>query len=355
MLDHRLIYEVIIMPSKADRQAAFAICAAIIGAGFASGREIVSFFSCFGAASWLGVAAASAGIGALVYAVMLLSRRTQAETFPDLYGKLMGEPCKDAMHILHGLLCLITTSAMLAAGAELGALTFPIRHSYALGFALTLCAGLAAVCTGFQALSTMGVLLVPFIACYFAAMALNGQYAPSFLLDGLLPAIPMGLIYASFNGALAGGAICLAGQKEADPARTALLTGTLMLFLLSCANWAMLRAGEAIRQMALPSIVLTAEWGVFGYYASIFILWLAILTTLCAMLHSMQAQLKSIHIKKLPSLCLSAGIASLLAVAGFQSLVNTMYPLLGWICGFALVALMLFLPDKEGSSSSKSQ
>lgn len=335
------------MPSKADWQASFAICAAIIGAGFASGREIVSFFSCFGVASYLGVLAASAGVGALVYAVMLLARRTQAETFPDLYGKLMGQPCKDALYMLHGLLCLIAASAMLSAGAELGALTFPVRHSYALGFMLTLCAGIAAVCSGFRALSRMGALLIPLTAVYFITMALKGTHTPSLSPDGLLPTLPMGLIYASFNGALAGGAICLAGQNPSSPARTAFLTGTLMFFLLSCANWAMLRAGESVRQMALPSVALTAKWGVFGYYASIVVLWLAILTTLCAMLHSLQVQLTSIRLGKAASLIISAGAASLLAVCGFQALVDTVYPLLGWICGFALVALMLFLPDKE--------
>jgi len=68
------------MPTKADWQSALAICAAIIGAGFASGREIVSFFSGFSAASWLGIPVSAAGIGLLIYVIMLLAARTRARS-----------------------------------------------------------------------------------------------------------------------------------------------------------------------------------------------------------------------------------------------------------------------------------
>ncbi len=335
------------MPAKSDIRAAFAICAAIIGAGFASGREIVSFFACFGAASFLGAAAASAGVGALVYAVMLLSARTQSSTFPRLYGALMGKPCEDAVSVLHSLLCLITASAMLAAGAELGALTFPVRHSHLLGFLLTLLAALAAVLSGFRILSGMGALLVPLTFLYFFAMAARGEYPVEFAADGFLPAVPMGLIYAAFNGALAGGTVCSAGLSGASPAQTARLTGGILFILLACANSALLRAGDAVRQMSMPSVVLAANWGVFGYYASITVMWLAILTTLTAMLHTIASQMTCAGVRKLPAVCISLLGAALISVCGFSSLVSAVYPLLGWVCGFTLVALMLFLPGSD--------
>lgn len=335
------------MPAKSDIHAAFAICAAIIGAGFASGREIVSFFACFGAASFLGAAAASAGVGALVYAVMLLSARTQSSSFAHIYGALMGKPCEDAVSVLHSLLCLITASAMLAAGAELGTLTFPVRHSQLLGFLLTLLAALAAVLSGFRTLSSMGALLIPLTFLYFFAMAAGCDYPIEFAADGILPAIPMGLIYAAFNGALAGGAVCAAGLGGASPARTACLTGGIMFLLLSCADLAMLRAGDIVRQMSMPSVVLAANWGVFGYYASISVMWLAILTTLIAMLHTLVSQVTCAGIRRLPAVCISLFGAALFSVCGFSSLVSAVYPLLGWVCGFALVALMLFLPGSD--------
>lgn len=338
------------MPSTADWQSAFSICAALIGAGFASGREIVSFFSGFGAASWLGVAAASAGFSLLVYVVMLLAARTHASTLPGLYGTLMGRPCQDALHMLHGLMCLMTASAMLAAGAELGALTFPIHFSRATGYLLTLAAGVGVVCSGFRSLALLGALLIPLAAVYFGCMALDASPHAAFSAEGLLASVPMGLIYASFNAALCGSTVCLCGQRSASPRKTAVLTGTLLFLLLSLANAAMLSAGETVRSSALPSVLLAARWGVAGYYMSIAILWLSILTTLCAMLYSLTAQLKEAHIGGAPALLISAFSAVLMSSVGFHMIVDLIYPLLGWLCSFVLVALLLFLPENGASS-----
>jgi len=335
------------MLKRADFDAAFAICAAIIGAGFASGREIVSFFSCFGSASYLGVAAAAAGIGAMVYVILLLSRKTHASSLPSLYGALMGQPCQDAISVLHSLLCLTAASAMLSAGAELGALAFPIQRSHALGFLLTLMTALAATCTGIKSLSFMGVLLTALTAAYFAPMAINGPYRAPFISSSLLPALPMGLIYASFNSALAGGMICLTGQRSASPAKTAWLTGCMLFLLLSFANGAMLRAGDAVLKMSMPAVVLAAEWGLSGYYVSILILWLAVLSTLCAMLQTLSSRLSAAGLPRPASILIAALGPSLLSACGFETLVDTVYPLLGWICGFMLVSLLLFLPEKE--------
>ncbi len=332
---------------KNDVQAAFAICAAIIGAGFASGREIVSFFSGLGGASYLGVFAASAALGGLVYVILRLSIRTRASSFPQLYGALMGNACRDAVHILHLLLCLTASAAMLSAGAQLGALTFDCQSSHLIGLALTLSCGIISVCTGMNSLSLLGSILTPAIAVYYLTMARNGRYPVEFALDTLPVALPMGILYACFNTALSGGAICLTAYKNVSPTRTALLTGSMMLILLLCANEAMLRAGDAFRRAALPSVVLAIQWGTAGYYISIFILWLSILTTLCALLHSMRAQLISLRMPSAAALLLPALGALALSACGFDVLVNIGYPLLGWICCCALIALLLFLPEEK--------
>ena len=338
------------MPSKADWQAALAICAAIIGAGFASGREIVSFFSGFGAASWLGIAAASAGIGAIIYIIMKLSETAKPDSFPDLYGRLMGIPCRDAIHLLHGLLCLFTSASMLAAGSELGALAFPHQHARFIGYALTLSLAVAAVCMGLQTLSAMGAVLIPATSIYFLIIALKGAYSPPLLIDGILPSVPMGLIYASFNGALAGGTICESARKNASAKRTACLTALLFFALLGIANLAMLRVGDIIRQMTLPAVAAASALGAAGYYMSIAVIWLAVVTTLCAMLRSLRTQLLSLRTGQIPSLFLCAALPSLMAVLGFQILVDAVYPLIGWICSFALIALFFFLPDHHEDS-----
>lgn len=332
------------MSFKADLQAAFAICAAIIGAGFASGREIASFFAGLGSASYLGVTAASCTVGGLVYVILRLSRRTQANSFPELYGALMGTGCRDAMHILYALLCLTASAAMLSAGAHLGELTFDFRFSRLLGLFFTLCCSVLSVCSGMNSLGLLGSLLVPLTALYYLAMALRGRYSLEFAVETLPVTLPMGILYASFNAALAGGAICLTAKEDISPKRTALLTGGMMLVLLVCADTALLRAGDEIQKASLPSVVLSAQWGLFGYYTSILVMWLAVLTTLCALLHSLRAQF-ALRFSSAAALILSSLGSLALSVCGFDALVDTGYPILGWICCCALLALVLFLPE----------
>ncbi|MFR3406782.1 MAG: hypothetical protein ACLTV6_09710 [Christensenellales bacterium] len=116
---------------------ALALLGGVIGAGFASGREIVRFFAAHGAMGFIAVAFALAALLALF---ALLPIRLAAEGQTGLsglcrarFGARVGGVCG----ALFFLLSAVTGGAMLAACAELSALVWPIRHAYALGFAVT--------------------------------------------------------------------------------------------------------------------------------------------------------------------------------------------------------------------------
>lgn len=336
------------MPHKEDVKASLAICAAIVGAGFASGREIVTFFAAMGWASWMGVIASASAFGGLTYVIMRISAHVQADSFPDLYGAVMGRDCRDAVHILHGLICLITSAAMLSAGSELGALALPWRHSHLTGFVLTLCIAMASVLTGVNALSCMGAVLIPLLSVYCLMMAKSSVGRVFFTIEGALATIPMGLLYAFFNIAVIGSTICRTAATKASPARTALTTGLFMLVMLSCANLAALTASEEEQSALFPFVIRSAKWGVPGFYATIAIMWAAVLSTLCAMLASLTGQIMSVAgLSRTAALLISAAASSLVSVMGFRDMVNVAYPLLGWVCAFVLIALILFLPAQD--------
>ena len=330
---------------KEALRAAFAICATLIGAGFASGREIVTFFSQFGGAGWLGVPLAGACVGWIVYLVLSLARQTGADSFPGLYGRLMNPACEDAMHLLYGLLCLTTAAAMLS--AELFALVLPLNDARAFGVVMTLALSLLLSGRGIGALSASGAVLLPAVLVYYLLSGRGGGEAAQFTVRGLSLALPMGVLYASFNGALCGGAIVLAGKRPADPAKCALCAGAMVTLVLAAGHLALVRAGGEIRALALPSVALvTAKWGSAGFIASAVCLLLAVLTTLSGMLLTLRVQTAR-FLPNRPALCLilPAGLALLMSVCGFGTLVGVAYPLLGWICVLALVVLPFF---KEG-------
>lgn len=110
-----------------DIRVALAMVAAIVGAGFASGREIVVFFSGMGAFSWLGILAGSAACGFLTGMLVHFAMRTRSASLPQVYARVMDEHCGDAAQMMHGGLMLLTGAVMVSGGAELGALTINLH------------------------------------------------------------------------------------------------------------------------------------------------------------------------------------------------------------------------------------
>ena len=328
-----------------DGRAALAVSAAIVGAGFASGREVAVFFSAFGQASWLGVAAASAGVGYLTCLLARVSRRTGCGGFAAQYGALAGPGWGAAVRALYGLLALLTAGAMAAAGGELGALALPWRRARAVGVAVTLLSACLLARRGVRSLASLGALLVPTAGIFYALLSRGGGAAQPFTLPDALLSLPMGLLYAAFNAALAAGVICLSGRTVCSPGRVGRYTAAALFAMLAPANYALMHAGAPVRSLPMPGVALAARWGVGGYYASLFVLYLAVLSTLVAMLCALAEQLPA---RLAPSLRrpLAPLGALLFSACGVEAIGNVAYPLLGWICALALLALPLLSPAR---------
>lgn len=106
------------------------------------------FFAAHGAMGFIAVAFALAALLAL-FALLPIRLAAEGQTRPfrpvrARFGARVGGVCG----ALFFLLSAVTGGAMLAACAELSALVWPIRHAYALGFAVT--AVLAALLCAFE-------------------------------------------------------------------------------------------------------------------------------------------------------------------------------------------------------------
>ncbi|NCB06497.1 MAG: hypothetical protein EOM69_13370, partial [Clostridia bacterium] len=118
---------------QADR--VFACIGAVVGAGFASGRELMTFFSRYGNWSWALIALSACTMAALCGLWMRLSGGEQGGSWCAIYrGGWMGGIGKTAQL----LLLSVTGGAMLSAGGELIALVLPLQGAQWLGLALTL-------------------------------------------------------------------------------------------------------------------------------------------------------------------------------------------------------------------------
>ncbi len=329
------------MRKAVNLSAALSAIAAMVGAGFASGRELVVFFAGQGTASWLGVAVACAGAGFLAGAISALAGRTGQRALPGVFARTMGRGSGIAMQVVYTALLVLCSAAMLSTGATLGALTFPFHGSFLLGTVITLICALLLARRG--ALSVAGLGLVVVMAVWYVALGV-GQSGSGLRVGGSIGiSAASGLIYAAFNGAVASGVVCLNAGEGVKPIRVGLYTGLLLAAMLIPANRALLRTDVATRQMALPSVVMAQRWGVTGYYLSICALFAAVVTTLGAALSALRVQLSETGLRPNQALFFSCAAALALSMAGLTALVGVGYPAAGLICAVMLLLLISYL------------
>ena len=113
----------------AEMRIALAAIAAIVGAGFASGREIASFFTAHGRWWGLGVVLCCAATGLIVAMLVRLARRTGSTSLGQLYSRVMDERCGESVQVVCAMLLLTVCAAMCSAAAEMGALALSGRFA----------------------------------------------------------------------------------------------------------------------------------------------------------------------------------------------------------------------------------
>ena len=313
--------------------AVFGIVSAMVGAGFASGREILCFFSRYGRLSWA-LAALAAGFMGTLIARLMQDQPVAPDAKTAGIGKLFLLP-----------LYMAAGGAMTAAAGELAALTLPLHHARGLGGLLTLCAGVLIARKPVAALGVMGKILVPLLLlAFFFCLRIPVETAADLSpVPNPFAALAQLAGYCGLNVTLSAGVIREAGRSCApgDKKRLSLYTGILIGLLLCAGNAALLPHAASLRSAALPVVALLRAYGKAGYSLSAVLLYLAVLSTLAAILRTMGGLLPR-RIKK-PGLW--AGLlCAFSSFIGFESIVGLAYPVLGWLGILLIFGLMNRIP-----------
>lgn len=309
---------------------ATAAVGSVIGAGFASGREVCGFFTRYGAWSFFALLTA---ISMIAWCALHLLSAERADGMPEKWQGRWPGKLWQAMFLA---LMLTTGGAMTASLGEIGALSLPLHWArwWTMALSLALCWLLAG-----RELRALRPISRALIVCLLICMALAWtKPRTSGAIVARRPnaffAAFSGLCYGGFNMALAAPVLC--GRKlSAAEQRVCAIKLTLMLgALLLSANMLMLRHPDLISE-PLPLLRLMASFGRAGYALCVCAMGLAVFTTQLSAMTGM--------LSLLPGRKRYAGVAAMavMAVCGFERLVNVAYPLLGGACFLLLVAAVL--------------
>lgn len=321
--------------------ASLALLSGVIGAGFASGREILRFFAGHGDMAFAAVLCACLSLGALFLRLASQMEKAGCASLAALCRLRLGRRLGALCPALFFLLYAVTGGAMLSAACELGALLLPLRHAYGLTGAFSLCLALLMARAGIRSLALPGALLAalfPFLLVRLLLLpAGEACFLPAMTPDLPVFAMSDGALYAALNAAMLAGALPMLLDMDRRARRGAVSLFVLLFgALLSLGVLVCRRHMPRLYQQPLPFVALSKDLGALGYFLCGVSLFAAAFSTLVVMILSMARLLPAF----LPHRFLLASLICLFfARVGFAPLVSSGYPTLGALCAALLVLL----------------
>ena len=326
-------------------QVAFTYVGTIVGAGFASGQEILQFFTRYGWPAAFSIALAAFLFIWLGTKLMLLARDTGAGSHEELNRYLLG-PRFGRVFSLFQLAVLLGTSTVMIAGA--GSLfQEQLGFHYQTGLLLTLFLGYGVLRKGMSGIVRVNTIVVPFMLLYVVLVFLGTQRLSTagnwLVLPNEYPLLKTALaplLYAAFNLATAQAVLVPLGAAFPDRkvlARGGVLGGLLVGLMLLAGHIALAARMPEIRQYEIPMAQLISQFGPLVQLIYTLVIFGEIFTTFVAGVFGLTLQLQQ-HLRLREPLLLLVLLAVCYAGAqfGFSSLLSLLYPLfgalsLGWI------------------------
>lgn len=334
---------------KEISRIAGAFVGVIVGAGFASGQEVMQFFTSFGMAGMAGVLVSSVLFIFLAMALSTLGQHhgstSHRRVIHAICGKVLGT-FVDAM--ITFFMFAIAVVMLAGAGALLEQLAgIPRLWGSAAVTLLTVtivCLDIRKVISFIGSITPLLIVLVVIVS----TAALAGRDARLDTLEAAAAQQPRGaanwlvgaLLYVSYN-IMAGAPFLVIMGGQALDRKTALwgglIGGALLGGLMLLITGGMLAQVDKLGGVAMPMLLLASQLSPFlGIVMGVAIFGM-ILNTAVGVLYSFSARILEPDTSQFRWGTIIAGLLAFLgSVAGFVQLVGTVYPLFGYL-GFVLI------------------
>lgn len=326
-------------------QIAAAVIGTIVGAGFASGREIIQFFTQYQINGTLGIAVSGILMTWAGTKMMIYARRIGAYSFNELATHVFGTHFGTVIQALVFFVIFGITGVMLAgAGAvfqeQLG------WHKQ-LGIILAMAISFLFLLKGVRGLLWINTFVVPMLAVFVLAVFFGRNPGPgSVWLPGNIKWFPAAVGYASFNMLTALVVLVPLAKETEDEIMLrigGLLGGAALSLLLLLTHFILLSDRESTG-FEMPMAEIVRHFGPLVHLGFTAVIFGEILTTFIGNIFGLARQLRSTF-SVIPSLraailILMAG-SFLISQAGYGPLIRTLYPLFGALC-IAVILSMLW-------------
>ncbi|MFC7373143.1 hypothetical protein ACFQPF_15995 [Fictibacillus iocasae] len=319
----------------------------VVGAGFATGREIVEFFTSYGSAGFAGILISGLLFMVLGTKIMLLSRRIQAASFQDLNVYLFGVKAGRAVNGLMAVMLFGVTAVMLSGSGAL--FSEQLKLPFAAGVIVSIVLTIIVYQRGMSGLLWTNSFVVPIMIGFSMLLSLN------ILLDKAWPDVfrpddfsmqwkwgISAFAYASFNLSLAQ-AVLVPLSREAASEKVikwgGIMGGAGLTFILLNSHFALYAMPDVLNR-EIPVAELVGQLGAAVHLIFVAVVFGEIFTTLIGNLYGLCGELNRQARGKsnMVMLAILLGCA-LLSQLGYSSLLHYLYPAYGIVALVFLVKL----------------
>jgi len=327
-------------------QIAFTYIGTVVGAGFASGREIVEFFVQYGTQGLAGILLATALFIWAGTRIMLISYRIQADSYQDVSTYLFGHPFGTVFNTLLLTVLLGTTSVMLAATGAIFRESFQLPSQVGIWISMLMIFVVSR--KGLFAIHRVNSIFVPtLIAFTLLVFLLTKPWEDPVLITESARQwawLRSPFYYVALNVSLTQAVLVPIGRQSTSekPLIAGGIIGGLgigLLLFLSFSSLAVRMPG--IQHAEIPMIALLQGMGRGIPLLFSLLVFAEIFSTLVANVFGLAEQLRLVT--RLRSSTLIIGIlviCYLISFIGFSSLLRFLYPLFGQLVVFFLVMLL---------------
>lgn len=319
-------------------QIAFTYIGTIVGAGFATGQEILRFFTRYGHWAVLTILLSTVLFIWLGTKMMVIARRIEADSYEDFNRYLFGERAGSIISLFTMLILIGVTSIMLAGAGAI--FEERLKLPFQVGLLLTLFGSYLLLKRGISGILQINSLVVPLMLTLSLIITFNTLGVPGaerFLFlstdHHVFNAWMSPLLYTAFNLGMAQ-AVLVPLARHTDDEQPLLWGGILggvgIGFMLLAAHFAMSSQMPGILQFEIPMGSIAFRLGPIVQLIYLLLIFMEIFSTFVANIYGVGVQLQ----QRLPIAPILVNpllmlICYLFSQFGFSSLLGVFYPIFG--------------------------
>ncbi|MGV3487424.1 MAG: hypothetical protein ACO1OC_02425 [Tuberibacillus sp.] len=321
-------------------QIAATFVGTIVGAGFATGKEIVQFFTQYGAWGTLGILVSGFLFIWIGTKIMLLAALIKARSYKDLSIYLFGETIGT---IFNGIILFVLfgVTAVMLSGAG-AVFQEQIGWPFQLGLLVTILLCYISLKKGLNGVMAVNTLVVPIMILFTLGLAFSRL--PFLDLGSLLPHFPAhgipyqwlisAFAYVSFNLVTAQAVLVPLGGdiRDKDVIRRGGLLGGVLLTLLLLASHMVLKGSSAVVGFQIPMAELIKGFGSVIHLLYVTVIFGEIFTTFIGNIFGLKRHLGQLfHIKEQYLMFFLLGGIYIISQIGYGPLLSHLYPFFGYL------------------------